>query len=296
MPGAYTSTPIVAADPPDVPDGWDADWDFPGAFPPGYTPEYSLNLSATGSIAYDGVATATVSLRDHVTYTTMEPSGCSIIWTATIDGEAVNLRFSGDVDYESSISSSYSEGETYWGAAPEIEFELTGGNVGDTIMLMATSVVNGDDLAQSSEIAITVIGILEILYSYVADGANDGIEISCYMGTNDPSEGHYQADAKIGNLGGFPFSFIDDPGTVTDLISGSIDGDSIDAEFALSNLGDGQYIYLIMETVAYNGATISAEAVLAIGEEEYTKSLSNNSGEIIWLQIFNDGSVTVITP
>jgi len=154
MTGAYVAKPDAAVEPPDVPPGWDEDWSFPGPNPPGYTPVYSLNLSASESIGYGGTASITISLRDHVTYATIEPSGCSITWTATIDGESVNLRFSGDPDYASSISSSYSDIGDYWGAEPEIEFELTEDDVGKTITLQGASTVSGSALTNTDTIEI----------------------------------------------------------------------------------------------------------------------------------------------
>lgn len=167
MPGAYVAKPEVVT-PPDVPDGWNPDWPFGDdgeggwyPFPPGYTPVYSLNLSASASMSYDGAASSTVSLRDHVDHGTARPSGCSVTWTATIGGEAINLRFSGETSYASSIVSSYGDIGDYWGAAPEIEFELTEENDGDTVVLLASSTVFGNAVFNTCEINVTVI----VLYS-----------------------------------------------------------------------------------------------------------------------------------
>jgi len=91
-----------------------------------------------------------------VSYATGEPAGCLIIWTATIGGESVNLRFSGNGDYVSNISSSYSEGETYWGAEPEIEFDLMMANAGEELVLICRSLVGGFLVNTSVNIALTV--------------------------------------------------------------------------------------------------------------------------------------------
>lgn len=175
MAGAYVAKPAVVSVP-DVPPGWDDDWPPPGAtdppwanidpdpffpapYPPGYTPEFSLVMTATAAIAYNGTASVTGSMRDHDTYATNEPS--AITWTATIGGAAINLRFSGDEDYESSLSSSVAF-STYWGATPSIEFELTGDNNGDVVTLTGTSTIDRRAISSEEEITIRLTATINL--------------------------------------------------------------------------------------------------------------------------------------
>ena len=304
MPGAYTAKPDAAVEPPDVPDGWDVDWPFGDdgeggwyPYPPGYTPAFSLNLSATESISYDGAATAMATLRDHVTYGTIEPAGCQITWTATISGEAVNLRFSGDEDYESSLSLDYSEVGDYWGAVPDIEFELTGDNDGDVITLKAASTVSGAAVSTTAEVSIATVVTLEIPFVYSIDNEDDSVELNCYMAMANPaSEDFYEPDFKGSRIMGMEFLSYDDPGSVEDVLTGSVDADGIHAEITLANIEEEQYLFLILSTYVYESGEISATATLTVGSEEYTKTISGNSADIVWLRIYRNGSVTVITP
>lgn len=120
-----------------------------------YEPIYSLVMSGTTDMAYDGTASITTSLRDHETLGTDEPTGSTLTWTATIDGVAVDLRFSGDTEYSESISSSYSDIGDYWGAEKDIEFDLTAENNGDTIVLRVESTVFEEDLNITHDISVS---------------------------------------------------------------------------------------------------------------------------------------------
>ncbi len=185
MSGAYVAKPAADVPPvppewPDPPPGWDENWPspgtpglndpatdpfFPAPFPPGYTPDYSMVVTATAEIAPNGTASVTGSLRDHGTYATNEPD--NITWTATIDGEAVQVRFT-DGDFASSISSSTSF-STYWGAAPSIEFDLTSDNDGDTVVLTGTSVIGGISVTQTAEIIVSAIITASLTVTYTID-------------------------------------------------------------------------------------------------------------------------------
>lgn len=174
MTGAYVAKPEADATPPDVPDGWNPDWPHPGPDPPGYTPEYSLSVTVPEIINFDGYGAVTLNLLDHVAYATDEPGSGVIAWSATIDDEPVNIRFSGGSEYASSIESPYSDIGDYWGAEPAIEFELTEGNRGDTVVLTAQSTVEGQAISDSGELAVNVYslflaGYAELKYSAASD-------------------------------------------------------------------------------------------------------------------------------
>ena len=265
MCGAYVAKPDAAAESPDVPDGWDEDWSFPGPNPPGYTPVLSIDLSASGSISYDGAASIDASLRDHVTYATVEPLGCSITWTATIGGETVNLRFSGGEDYATSLSSDYSEGDTYWGAEPEIEFELTEDNDGDTIILTATSMVAGQSLSQTSnvEVANTLSATIAIQYELIG-GIGEGYYYgTCYIRIDGIPYFTWKGDAKYyvpDHDGWWGLSVIpEDEITLTTL------GDT--ATFELSELRAGE-IYEITFSNNYTDCVCKATLTVTVAGED----------------------------
>ena len=121
-----------------------------------YAYAYSLNLSGPANMAWDDTASAVVSLRDHGTLGTNEPTGSTLTWTALLDGAAVDLRFSGGA-YSSSIESVYSDIGAYWGAEKDIEFDLTEDDVEKTITLIVTSTAFGDELSDTIEIEIDPI-------------------------------------------------------------------------------------------------------------------------------------------
>ncbi len=164
MAGAYVAKPADAAASrcwPDWPLGWpapgetgyDPDPFFPAPYPPGYAPVLTMVMTATDTITFDGTATVTGSARDNGTCVTNEPS--AMTWTAAISGSSVNLRFNGDPSYSSSLSSSVSFG-TYWGATPSIEFELTDSNVGNTVTLTGSYVLDGARIENTEDIEISI--------------------------------------------------------------------------------------------------------------------------------------------
>ncbi len=188
MSGAYTAK--AAADTsPVVPPGWNPAWPFPGVYPPGYGPVLTLVMTATDSIAFGGAATVTGSLRDQDTYATQEPADTATIWTASIEGTTVNLRFEGDPEYSSSISSDCTFG-TYWDSTGEIEFELTEVNQGDTVVLTGTSIVAGDSVSNTENIEISV-AIAKAVLTFT-------------MTSSDQGKILWIAEAVVRNLSGTP--------------------------------------------------------------------------------------------
>ncbi len=118
--------------------------------------ELSLVMSAAATLQYDATLTVTTSLRNDETLGTDEPTSSTLVWTATINSVAVDLRFSGDPSYSSSINSAYSDLGSFWGAIKNIEFELTTGNEDDILVLQATSTAFGSTLVITSNITITI--------------------------------------------------------------------------------------------------------------------------------------------
>jgi hypothetical protein len=163
MGGAYVAKPAVAPtpDPPiePQPPGWNTDWLFDagesglpgsGPHPPGYEPEYSLVTTAPAEIETDDTVPVTGSLRDHSTFATPEPD--SIIWTAAINEGPIALKFEGGA-FAFSISSSTTF-LTYWGASPDIEFDLDRDNEGDTVVLTGISTIGKETVTQTVNILI----------------------------------------------------------------------------------------------------------------------------------------------
>ena len=193
MGGAYVAKPAVVSTP-SVPPGWDPDWPppgetgpfpdpggpeidpdpfFPAPFPPGYETDYSIVATATASIAPTSTTAATSSLRDHDNYATNEPS--SIVWTATIDGVAVDLKL-----IDGSFASSFSEDSvfgTFWGTTPLIIFDIDDTNDGDTIVLQVNSTLLNSD------------NQIEVLF----DTVNISVNVDAPISTPSNGEFHFFA-------------------------------------------------------------------------------------------------------
>jgi len=175
MAGAYTALPDTD-NTPDVPPGWNPNWPHPGPSPPGYTPDYSLDIAGSGTT--ESAYVPTVLLVDHDAYATQNPSGKTIVWTATIDDETVQVKLNEEDEFSDSVSSSYSEqDDAFWGAEPTIIFDIDGSNAGDTIVLTATSVIfNNETVHQTHEITVTFTATFVITWSYTNGGPDPGDE------------------------------------------------------------------------------------------------------------------------
>lgn len=166
MPGAYTAKPIVTT-PPDVPDGWDVDWDFPGAHPPGYEPEYSLGVTASGTVIPGSAAAGAAKLYDHATYATNEPEDSSLTWTATLDGDQLDLKLEGGDSFLASITTGYGDvGDDFWGAGVTFEFDITDGDIGKTIELKSAGIVFEDHSVVSTA-DIEIVGVKTAKFTVV---------------------------------------------------------------------------------------------------------------------------------
>ena len=211
MGGAYAAKPAdtVAVD---LPPGWNPDWPrpgdtdrdpnpfFPAPLPPGYTPNYSLVMTATDSIVFDAAASVTGSLRDYATYTTNEPEDSAVIWTASVNGAAVQLKFTGE-SLADNISSTVAYAATYWGAAPSIEFDLTEDNDGDTLVLTGVSVVDGITVTQTESISITAthsasLSFVAVLDRIDAQGILDGFYYNNFSAELDGTETPFPNDQR----------------------------------------------------------------------------------------------------
>ncbi len=164
MAGAYVALPPVATEP-DVPPGWGG-WPFPGPLPPGYEMDLSLAMT-TPAVMSPGfsVADIQVTLYDHATYQTPEPSDSTIIvYTATLksDGSEMQLKVSGDSEYSSSIERLYTSlDDDYWGDEPEFMFDVSVSDIGDYVVLQAASTPLNltEEEITTSEIAIAAATI-----------------------------------------------------------------------------------------------------------------------------------------
>jgi hypothetical protein len=270
---------------------------FDAPFPPGYEPDYSLVLTVTEAMAFDGTASVTGSLRDHSTYATNEPT--ALVWTAAIGGVAVNLRFSGETEYAASISSNCIFG-TYWGATPDIEFELTEDDLGSTVVLTGTTSIGGVAVAQTAEILLFTLTATLVWSRVLNSGSDDWTVQAQIIG----QESQYDADGRVA---------ISMPGPSTSTseslpdISASIDGlvGTITINTFLEEVYDvGQIWYAgsgpvdvtgtLTFTVTLNGEeTIYTKSVRLTDDEEH--ALNFTAG--LWLTIDgSDGTVTIINP
>lgn len=160
MSGAYTALPAVPPEEvpvvPTPPPGWDLDWTFPGPYPPGYVPEYTLDITGPVSIEIGQSAAIKVTLRDHETFITKEPSSSQVVSSSTLEGDSVSLRIGGST-YYSIISSDYIDvGSAFWGIDESFEFEAPCSAVGKIITFCSTSTIDGYEVSDTLEIAITL--------------------------------------------------------------------------------------------------------------------------------------------
>lgn len=270
MSGAYVAKPAVVSVP-DVPPGWDPDWprppdEDPAPYPPGYSPTLTMVMTADDTLAFDGTATVTGSARDSGTYATNEPS--IMTWTAVIDGSPVSLRFNGDSEYLSSLSSSVSFG-TYWGATPSIEFELTAENAEDIVTLTGSYVLDGirientEDITIATQIVITahyeLIGSIGAGYYYGRTGTRiQGTSIATWRGAEAwywPDQGGwYDLDERPE----------DEVQVVTD--AGSEAGGTV--IITVLTLREGE-TYEVSSNINYTGCNAKVTLTIVIGEAEY---------------------------
>jgi hypothetical protein len=124
MGGAYVAKPDADTTP-DVPEGWNINWTFPGPpLPPGYERDLSLVISANETVVAGQTATATVTLYDHESYATSEPTGL-----LTLTGTIEDVISGGEGSFALS-------GEFYIGTLDYVTTEL---DVGKTINWAASS-------------------------------------------------------------------------------------------------------------------------------------------------------------
>lgn len=313
MSGAYVAKPAVAStpDPPiePRPPDWDdfdeGSWPFDGGesglpgsgpHPPGYTPDYSLVMTATAEITPTGTASVTGSLRDHSTFATGEPS--AIAWTAAIDGESVDLKFTGE-SFASSISSSTSF-LTYWGAAPSIEFDLTDDNDGDVVVLTGTTTVGGETITQTVEIEIAVISEIVITFKYELIGV---LGAGYYYGRSRIRV----IDTPLSEWCGSVFWYVPDYAPDYWDVEKELPEDEVEIETSLESPGtrggtatvtvlsirDGE-TYEIKSYVNFSDCVAKVTATITIGEDEY-EFTDTVSGVATTLIIEIDGTTLEVT-
>ena len=158
MGGAYTSKPDAVAAV-DVPPDWNPEWPHPGISPPGYEPEYSLvALSSLESVSNGVTVSMQAYVADHDTYETNDIHESVLqTWTASVDGNTVQLRETGG-SYADSVSSGYESGSfggsPFWGAFLDLEFDLFEISEGSTLTVSVSSTVSGSDIADSFEVEV----------------------------------------------------------------------------------------------------------------------------------------------
>jgi len=304
MGGAYVAKPAPPPpDPPgaDGPPGWDEDWVFPGPLPPGYTPAYSLAISAPSGVAVNGAVAVSAWLRDHGTYTTVEPTGSTIVWTATIDGTAVQLRFEGGGSYVPSIASNYSDIGDYWGAEPSIELELTEEQQGETLVLRASSTVDGQSVVKTANITVGIIATLTITHNHPEIlGVPWQYTIGGYLNAINPAESIVDFGLVVSNLTGPDYDAItchpEDDGEVGDPILYSVESicrTGVASEIHCHNLSEGQYVRIRLKALGdlHTNPYYEMTAALSVLGEEYTIVVPRTTSLFSWLKLHADGSI-----
>jgi hypothetical protein len=182
MAGAYVAKPDVPVVP-EVPDDWNPDWPFPGAAPPGYDYEYSLQISGVSGISPSGNVVPTATIFDHTTYRTI-PIAETVkqTWSGSIGGVAVGVKLQGDDDYSESVESSYSQFDSlFWGAQPELQFDLSGAEAGDTLTVRVQSLVGGGIVSATQELPIAITATFSATGSFTAGTDGEPVVATCWI-------------------------------------------------------------------------------------------------------------------
>ncbi len=129
--------------------------------------DYSLVLSGPSSRFFSGASDCTVILLANSVSKTAEPISKTITFTATLDGAPLNLRFTGDSTYLSSISSPVADSDGFWQTSISIEWEVTFADDDKIIELTAQGAIAG--LSVSDTLNITVVGDWKIFYTLKSD-------------------------------------------------------------------------------------------------------------------------------
>lgn len=175
MSGAYVAKPATVTTPA-VPPGWNPDWPFPGPWPPGYTPVLTFGIDSGTFYVPESEHAAEATLFDQVTYETAEPEG-TVRWTASINGEVRNLKFSGGESFELSVSSSYASIGNFWGASPTLVFEVGVNDIGETLVLTADSVpFDGFTVVETHSITVVFTAQISAVLTQVLNLGGGGIQ------------------------------------------------------------------------------------------------------------------------
>lgn len=193
MAGAYVAKPDETT-PPVMPPQWHPDWPFPGPYPPGYEPEFSLEASGESYVAPDAPYSVSAILYDHETYKTNEPADAAVVMAASIGDRAVRLKKQAGDEWASVISFSYAEVEDgFWGVEHSIYFDVSIGDIGETLTLTAISTVEEQLVSDELELEIDAItlqlpgyirGIEWTGSAWSEDGSLAGATVSLYDETD----------------------------------------------------------------------------------------------------------------
>lgn len=124
---------------------WNPDWPFPGPTPPGYNHLFSMTLTGATAVSSGSPVSLSTRMVDAGEYVTVEPSEDErITWTATINGKKINVKFSGDAEYNENIESDYSSfvdgNTTFYGIDTELEFDLLPEHIGKILIVQVEGV------------------------------------------------------------------------------------------------------------------------------------------------------------
>ena len=143
-----------------------------------YTAKPGLNYTlvmtmATSFLAGDALAVIG-SFRLDGTRRTIEPPDPTITWTATVDGNPVNLRIAGIGSYESSVTSEASDSGVYWQSSISLEFEDIGAAADQALIVTASAtmvetVISDSKTATVPDYSLNVSGPTTIIYDAGAE-------------------------------------------------------------------------------------------------------------------------------
>ena len=152
MSGAYVALP-AAPFVPFVPPLWNPNWDFPGPLPPGFSYNQMFLVAdqeiTVGSLT-QGVSGGVLAIG------ATTPAG-QMTYSATVNGSQRNLRIGNSGPLTYNVVSDYTANDNFFGSTPQLYFDITSADEGQTLMLTADGSPFGSDIYATVPIKIVKV-------------------------------------------------------------------------------------------------------------------------------------------
>ncbi|MEE8207520.1 MAG: hypothetical protein V3T88_00985 [Nitrosomonadaceae bacterium] len=129
--------------------------------------DYMLNVTGPTTMGFNAAAACVASFRADATSKTAEPTNKTITWSATLDGNPVNLRVGSSGGYAATATDTASDSGTFWEASSSLEFDMSVDVNDRTLVVTGAGTIAG--LAVNDTATTTVEGWPDAEYTYTAD-------------------------------------------------------------------------------------------------------------------------------